>query len=114
LSYNRTFRSLSCGAPLTYLLRPVLVPTPETMAKDYEDIDEALVDTFFHTVSFLRADLIFLHCKLKDLLTGTILYCHIQQFERSLDGRATSMAIKMPAEGPSERSRRIQIAYQKI
>jgi hypothetical protein len=114
LSYIRTFRSSSCGAPLTYLLRPVPVPTPETMAKDYEDIDEALVDTFSHTVSFSRANLIFLHYKLKDLLTGTNLYCHIQRFERSLDGRATFMAIKMQAEGPSERSRRIQIAYQKI
>jgi hypothetical protein len=52
--YIRTYRSSTRGDPLIYLLRPVSVPTPETMAKDYEDIDETLVETFSLTVSFAR------------------------------------------------------------
>jgi hypothetical protein len=112
--YIRTFRSLTCGAPLTYLLRPVPVPTPETMAKDYDDINEALVDTFYHSVLFSRADWISLHYKLKDLLMGTTLYCHIQPFDHSLDDRVMFMVIKMQAKRPREKARRIQNLYQKI
>jgi hypothetical protein len=83
------------------------------MTKDYEDFDEALVDTISQTVSLAKADSIFLHYKLKDLITETNLYCHIQRFEKSLDGRATFLAIKMLAKRLTERSRLIQVAYRK-
>jgi hypothetical protein len=83
LTYISNFRGSMCAVPLTYLLRAEDVPSPETMACVFDDVDEALVATFRLDSPVFRADT----TKLYDLLKPLIILGSCYSFILPVDGR---------------------------
>jgi hypothetical protein len=113
-TYIESFRSPMCGAPLSYVLRDHDVVTPEMLQKPVTDIDAALVETFSLDNIYVRADLIAVYDKLKPLVSGSNLFCHLKAIDALRDGRRAYKALKAQAEGPGELERRRTAAYQKL
>jgi hypothetical protein len=103
-----------CGAPLTYLLRKDAVPTAETMATKFDDIDEALVATFSHTIPVFRADTTKLNNMLKPLIIEGNIWSYILPIDRGRNGRLAFETLKQQAKGPAEIEQRKNLAYASL
>jgi hypothetical protein len=68
LTYVSQYFSSVFAAPLTYLLSMDTVPTVETMAAEFDDIDKAAVETVSHTSPAIWADTTKLHDMLNPLI----------------------------------------------
>jgi hypothetical protein len=102
-----------CAAPLTYIIRPTKVPTAEDLAVPAVAINNALVLTFSFASGYSTLDNRTVFEKVRLLLTGSPLLCHIQPSVRSRNGRQAVFALRRQAEGPTKLNRRITAAYAK-
>jgi hypothetical protein len=114
LTYISNFRGSMCAVPLTYLLRAEDVPSPETMARVFDDVDEALVATFRLDSPVFRADTTKLYDLLKPLVIQGSCYSFILPVDGRRNGREAYLILKAQAEGPAQLARRRVLAYSQL
>jgi hypothetical protein len=114
ITYVSNFRGSMCAVPLTYLLRTDDVPTAETMARVFDDVDEALVATFRLDSPVFRADTTKLYDLLKPLIIQGSCYSFILPVDGRRNGREAYLILKAQAEGPAQLARRRVLAYSQL
>jgi hypothetical protein len=114
ITYISNFRGSMCAVPLTYLLRKDDVPTADTMARVFDDVDEALVATFRLDSPVYRADTTRLYDLLKPLVIQGSCYSFILPVDSRRNGREAFLILKNQAEGPAQLARRRTLAYAQL
>ena len=114
LTYLRQFRSVSCGTPLTYVVRADDVPTAATLATAYLTIDDELIETAVHTTPSFTIDNGTVYDLLKPLIVNGEGWSFIQPHNADRNGRGAFLALKQQAEGPAAKTARLAAAYGNI
>jgi hypothetical protein len=100
--------------PLTYLIREHDEVTEEILAADYSSTQERLVAITALSGAHYDLDNRTLYDEFKPLVVDGPGWSFVKKFDRTKNGRAAVLALKMQAEGTSAKLTRKQAAYASI